>query len=137
MAKRKVEMVAELRGHSIDLWCDATKEQIEAIEGAADVIEAGDCKGHFWIHVDPRYDAEEVREELLQLLSPSTWERFQAWLKPETKMVKCAERSSDPLEPYLVLRLAGTDIEVRAQVASPGPETSVSLHWEKREVEHE
>jgi hypothetical protein len=70
MAEKKVPVVAKrFLDFWIHVWCDGTKADLESIEGVRRVTEHEDRYHQFTVLVDPRYDMEEVREEIVARFS--------------------------------------------------------------------
>jgi len=71
VVKRKVYVLAEhVYPTWMSVWCDATKEELEGIEG---VVRAELCRyfgSHKWqFYIDPRYDSQEILSEITDRFS--------------------------------------------------------------------
>lgn len=80
MADKKLAVVAELIGReTISLWCDGTQEEVERIEGVTFALPCPASKptpGHYLVFLDPRYDAHQLRAEIIERFSPEIPEAF-------------------------------------------------------------
>jgi len=69
MAKRKQDFLVRILPYCLQLWYDGPLSEIEEIEG---VIRVDDLRKHTGVsnvHIDARYDLEEVTSEIESLLS--------------------------------------------------------------------
>ena len=67
MATRKQDIVAEVMDHTvIRVYSDLTRDQLESIEGVTTAVYflMSEC---YRVHVDPRYDINEIRAEIVAL----------------------------------------------------------------------
>ena len=83
MANRKQDVLVEVIdggvGRTIHVWVDDLKRsvsEIESIEGVAHA--AVRSIGFISVDVDPRYDVNEVAEEITKLFSPKATETYPA-----------------------------------------------------------
>lgn len=51
------------------VWCDGTQEELGEVEGISHVIPAPFAKAEFYVYLDPRYDPETIRKEILNRFS--------------------------------------------------------------------
>jgi hypothetical protein len=72
MAKKRTDVVIENKNDRICLYSDLTKDDLESVEGVIAIADLTGTSGYISFNVDPRYDENEVIEEIRKLAEEKT-----------------------------------------------------------------